>query len=135
MKLSPKKESFRISLGTRGEIIACDYLRRRGYRILEKNFRCKMGEIDVIAEKEGRLRFIEIKTRSGPEFGRPEEAVHPAKQRKIAMLAMWYLKEKGKDGISVSFDVLAVDWNPSEGSPVFKLIQDAFEADSDLWAS
>ena len=92
-----------------------------------------MGEIDVIAEKRGRLRFVEIKTRSGPEFGRPEEAVHPAKQKKLTMLAMWYLKAKKKSGMSVSFDVLAVDWNPS-GEPGLKLIEDAFEADPGSWA-
>lgn len=114
-------------------MIAWEYLRRQGYRLLEKNFRCKIGEIDVICEKSGRLRFVEIKTRSGPEFGRPEEAVHRAKQKKLTLLAMWYLKAKIKSEMSVSFDVLAVYWNPS-GDPVLKLIEDAFEADSGAWA-
>ncbi len=132
MKLSPKKNAFRVSLGTRGEMLACEYLRGRGYQILEKNFRCKMGEIDAIAEKAGRLRFIEIKTRSGAGFGRPEEAVHPQKQKKLTKLAMWYLKEKKLSDTSISFDVLAVDWSPS-AKPAFTLIQDAFEADPDAW--
>lgn len=91
-----------------------------------------MGEIDVIAEKRGRLRFIEIKTRSGPEFGRPEEAVHPAKQKKLTALAMWYLKAQKKSDVSISFDVLAVDWKPA-GEPSLKLIEDAFEADAGAW--
>ncbi len=133
MKLSPKKESFRISLGARGEMLASEYLRARGYAICEKNFRCKMGEIDIIAEKGGRLRFIEVKTRSNPDFGRPEEKVHPMKQKKLTMLAMWYLKQKKKADISISFDVLAVDWSPSE-QPAMKLIEDAFEAAPGTWA-
>ena len=112
---------------------ACEYLRRQGFRILEKNFRCKIGEIDAIAEKDGRLRFVEIKTRSGAQFGRPEEAVHPAKQKKLTQLAMWYMKAKKKIGMSISFDVLAVEWNPAS-EPVFKLIENAFEAAAGSWA-
>ncbi len=133
MKLSPKKTPFRVSLGTRGEMLACEYLRKQGYQILETNFRCKMGEIDAVAKKAGRLRFIEIKTRSGPAFGRPEESVHPSKQKKLTKLAMWYLKEKQIPEISISFDVLAVDWSPV-APPIFKLIEDAFEAAPDGWA-
>lgn len=133
MKFSPKKTPFRVSLGTRGEMLACDYLCKQGYQILEKNFRCKLGEIDIVAEKTGRLRFIEIKTRSGAGFGRPEEAVHPQKQKKLTKLAMWYLKEKRLSDTSISFDVLAVEWSPS-AKPVFTLIEDAFEAASDSWA-
>ncbi len=133
MKLSPKKNLFRVSLGTRGEMLAGEYLRKQDYQILEKNFRCKMGEIDVVAVKAGRLRFIEIKTRSGPGFGRPEESVHPLKQKKLAKLAMWYLKEKKISETSISFDVLAVEWDPS-AKPVFKLIEDAFEAAPGGWA-
>lgn len=133
MKLSPKKTPFRVSLGTRGEMLACDYLCQQDYRILEKNFRCPLGEIDAIAEKAGRLRFIEIKTRSGAGFGRPEEAVHPQKQKKLTKLAMWYLKERKLSDTSISFDVLAVDWSPSV-KPVFTLIEDAFEADPGCWA-
>ncbi|HLD49806.1 MAG TPA: YraN family protein [bacterium] len=133
MKLSPKKTPFRVLLGTRGEMLACDYLCKQGYQILEKNFRCKMGEMDAIAEKAGRLRFIEIKTRSGPGFGRPEESVHPLKQKKLTKLAMWYLKEKKISETSISFDVLAVEWSPS-AKPVFTLIEDAFEASPNDWA-
>ena len=132
MKLSPKKTAFRVSLGARGEMIACDFLRKQGFRILEKNFRCRLGEIDVIAERGGRLRFIEIKTRAGSGFGRPEEAVHAAKQKKLVSLALWYLKGKKKTDVPVSFDVLAVELRAA-GEPAFHLIEDAFEAGPGTW--
>ena len=103
------------------------YLLDSGYKILEKNFRCAIGEIDVIAEKNKRIIFIEIKTRSNAHFGLPQEAVTSAKQVKLARLAEWYLKEKKKINSLVSFEVLAVSWK--ENTPAeFKLIENAFEA-------
>ena len=101
------------------------YLTQNGFNLLEKNYRCPLGEIDVVAEKDGRLRFVEIKTRTGHRFGLPQEAVHPFKQRKLAQLAAWYLKARGKSGMPVSFDVLAVTWKGSE-EPLFNLIENAF---------
>ena len=115
-------------------MIACEYLRKQGYRILEKNFRCKIGEIDVIAEKDKRLRFVEIKTRSGDVFGMPEEAVHAAKQKKLIMLAEWYMKEIQKTGTSFSIDVVAIDMNSESEKPAVRLIQDAFGPADGQWA-
>ena len=131
MTLAPRKEPFRVSLGDRGEMIAWDYLIRRGYRILEKNYRCKIGEIDVVAEKNKRLVFVEIKTRRHAGFGRPEEAVDAAKQRKLTRLAQWYLKEKKKKEVSVFFDVLAITWNSLQ-EPQMRLIENAFSVDAFL---
>ena len=121
--------SFRLSLGDRGEMIAWDYLLKHGYKILEKNYRCKIGEIDVVGEKEGRLRFIEIKTRTHAGFGRPEEAVHFFKQKKLIQLARWYLKEKKKKDVPVSFDVVAIMLK-GPSAPEIRLIEDAFGADT-----
>ena len=129
MKLSPRPGPFRLSLGDRGEMAAWTFLIKQGYKIKEKNYRCKLGELDVVAEKAGRLVFVEIKTRSeGSGFGRPEESVQVAKQRKLLKLAAWYLKEKKKWGTPVSFDVLAVTWKQAKG-PEFRLIPNAFMAD------
>lgn len=125
MKLSPKDTPFRVTLGERGEMVACGHLREQGYRILETNYRCRIGEIDVVAQKNGRLVFVEIKTRAQDAFGAPEESVGWAKQRKIIRLAEWYLKDKKQTDVSVSFAVLAVRWNGTQ-DPEIRLIENAF---------
>src|SRR5437868_2873571 len=107
MNIKPNPKPFRLTLGERGEMAAWGFLVKQGYKILEKNYRCALGEIDCIAEKKGRLVFIEIKTRSGDRYGRPEEAVHQVKQRKLFKLAEWYLKETKKTEAPVSFEVVA----------------------------
>ena len=131
MTYRPLSKPFHISLGERGEMIAWGYLVKQGYKILEKNYRCKIGEIDVIAERERRITFIEIKTRRHHGFGRPEESVHAFKQRKLIQLAQWYLKEKRKTEAAISFDVLAITF-PEEGVPEIRLIPNAFSADDSL---
>jgi putative endonuclease len=131
MNLSPRKEPFKMTLGERGEIIAADYLAKQGYKILEKNFRCALGEIDIVAEKSGRLIFAEVKTRTSERFGRPEESVHEIKQRKIVRLAEWYLRAHKIQERPISFLVLAVDWSmPQE--PVVRMIENAFQASEEL---
>src|SRR5579883_2093998 len=70
-------------LGRTGERLAGEHLIRCGYRVLERNFRCRYGEIDLVAEDEQDLIFVEVKTRRGDAYGRPEEAVTRRKQRKI----------------------------------------------------
>src|SRR5688572_28255294 len=92
LKFSPLKTPFRVSLGDRGEMIAAGYLSRNGYKILEKNYRCKLGELDIICQKDGRIFFLEVKTRTTNQFGRPEESVGFLKQKKLIDLAKWYLK-------------------------------------------
>lgn len=126
MKLTPHPGPFRLSLGDRGEIAACEFLRKQGYQIIEKNYKCKLGEIDVIARRGGPLAFIEIKTRTSGQFGMPQEAVGLKKQEKILKLAQWYLKEKGLEKTLVAFDVVAVLWKEG-GPPAIRLIADAFE--------
>lgn len=127
MKYRPSKRPFHLSLGERGETAGWKYLADRDYKILEKNFRCPLGEIDVIAVKDGRLIFIEIKTRSGDRFGSPQEAVTPLKQKKLLRLAEWYMKSAGKNESLVSFHVLAVSWT-AQKQPEFLLIENAFTA-------
>ena len=127
MRVKPDPRPFRLTLGERGEMAAWAFLIKRGYKILEKNYRCPLGEIDCIAEKKGRLVFLEVKTRSSEHYGRPEEAVDAVKQRKLLKLAQWYLKEKSKAEASVSFAVVAVERFPSGESGV-RLIEDAFQA-------
>jgi putative endonuclease len=126
VKLTPHPGPFRSSLGERGETAACGFLKDRGYEILEKNYKCKLGEIDVIARRRGRLAFIEIKTRTSAQFGLPQEAVDLRKQEKIFKVAQWYLKTKKLSRSPIAFDVVAILWK--EGKvPEIDLFTDAFE--------
>jgi putative endonuclease len=79
------------AVGAQFEQEAADYLRKNGYRILDRNFRCKTGEIDLVARAEGYLCFIEVKYRSGISMGYPSEAINPNKIRKITRTAEFYM--------------------------------------------
>ncbi len=118
---------FQVSLGGRGEMVGTAYLAEKGYKILETNYRCPLGEIDVVAVKGERIIFVEIKTRSGEHFGRPEESVHGFKQRKLTQLAHWYLKDKKLLNKPAGFAVLAITWKEKD-NPQIRLIENAFEA-------
>jgi putative endonuclease len=95
--------------GKKSERLAAEYLRRKGYRIIETNYRSPMGEIDIIAKEKGTLVFVEVKARRSNRFGSPKGAVTPAKQRKISMAALDYLKRFGQDDTRARFDVVAID--------------------------
>jgi len=132
VRLRPHPSPFRLSLGDRGETAACAFLREQGYEILEKNYKCKIGEIDIIAKRKGRLAFIEVKTRSSLQRGMPEEAVDRKKQEKLFKLAEWYLKEKKLGSVPRAFDVVAVLWDQKD-TPEIRLIADAFERTDEVY--
>ncbi len=88
----------REKLGQSGESKACAYLKNCGYRIIERNFRCRMGEIDIIASEGRKLCFVEVKTRCSIAFGLPREAVGRAKQRKLRKAAGYYMMLHGEYG-------------------------------------
>lgn len=94
--------------GKKGEIKAVLFFKKHGYKILETNFKNKIGEIDIIAEKDGVIVFIEVKNRSTYRFGRPIEAVDFRKQNKIKKVAEIYLMIKNKYYNDVRFDVVEV---------------------------
>lgn len=81
------------AFGEIGENTAADVLRAKGYRILKRNYRCLYGEIDIIAEKHGKVSFVEVKTRQGLDFGRPCEAVTGKKKQHLRKAAYCYLRE------------------------------------------
>jgi len=93
--------------------LAAEKLISDGYRILERNFRCHYGEIDLVAEDEHDLIFIEVKTRRGDAYGCPEEAVTVRKQRKIVQIAHYYLDFYGYLERSWRVDVVAVQMSRS----------------------
>ena len=112
--------------GDRGEDRAAAFLRRQGYRILERNYRCPLGEMDIIAREGKTLVFIEVKTRSTDRFGPPEAAIGSQKQRRMTAIALCYLKGKGWLGTPARFDVAAV--NIQEGRETVTLHKNAFDA-------
>lgn len=97
-------------LGKFGEDYACAYLIKKGYTIVFRNFRCKIGEIDIIAEKEGTLCFVEVKTRASTKYGKPAEAVTENKQKRIYRCAEYYMQYKGMINRMpiLSFDVIEI---------------------------
>ena len=119
------KNITKIITGEKGETIAAAYLKKNGYRILETNFRCSLGEIDIIARDKEDLVFVEVKTRKSLDLGYPEQAVGIKKQKKISQLALFYLQKKNVTNTKARFDVVAVTM--SETSNEVKLIKNAFD--------
>jgi putative endonuclease len=95
-------------LGNIGEIKSCEYLESVGYLILEKNFRCVFGEIDIIARREDVICFVEVKTRATSSYGEPLESVNPLKTARIKIIASYYLGVKNLNNFEVSFDIISI---------------------------
>ncbi|WP_321394936.1 YraN family protein [uncultured Desulfuromusa sp.] len=98
----------RLALGAWGEDQAVEYLRLQGMKILERNYRTPVGEIDIIARNKKILLFVEVKTRRSVAFGSPQEAVGIRKQRQIIRTGQWYLQEHKCAKLQPRFDVVAV---------------------------
>ncbi|MEW6388268.1 MAG: YraN family protein [Thermodesulfobacteriota bacterium] len=111
-------------LGASGEDLAAQALKKQGYKIVERNYRTPLGEIDLIARHRGTLVFIEVKTRRSTRFGPPQDAVSPAKQARLRKLADYYLKQKRLGEIQARFDVVAITLK--EEGPQIEIIQEAF---------
>ena len=116
----------RLKLGREGEDAAEAYLKKKGYRIIEKNFRCKLGEIDIIAEQGGVVVFIEVKARAGHQYGHPFNAVTPSKQRKIIQVAQSFLAKHRLLEKPTRFDVVGLTADPESAFKV-ELLENAFQ--------
>lgn len=121
----------RRQLGIDGERAAEAHLRGRGYTILERNFRCPLGEVDLVALHRRRVVFVEVKTRRSGR-ATPLDAVGGHKQRQIRRTAEWYLRARGLAERDVRFDVVAV-WR--DGDQVrCEVLEDAFDGDGgEVW--
>jgi len=118
-------EDFRKALGSKGEDLAVQYLKKKGYKVIERNYHCQWGEIDLVAREGDTLVFVEIKSRSSSGFGLPQDAVDRFKQNKLIEVARAYLAERHlKEDISMRFDVVAVRLTPQ--GPDIEVIKDAF---------
>jgi putative endonuclease len=115
-------------VGSLGEDIAASYLTARGYRILERNFRCKGGEVDIIARDPGdkSLVFVEVKARRGLTYGVPQLAVTPFKQRQISKAALTWLSKNRLLDTNARFDVIAILLH-TDAAHSIEHIQNAFE--------
>jgi len=112
-------------LGKKGEEIALRFLKKRGYRIIKRNYVCKMGEMDLIAKEKDTLVFVEVKTRTSTTFGPPQLAVNSSKQRQLSKVALSFLKEKQIEDMKARFDVVAILLGP-KGEEI-ELVKDAFD--------
>lgn len=122
------------AIGRLGESLAVNYLRRKGYRILGRNCRSKIGELDLIAAKGQALVFVEVKTRTNEAFGQPFEAVNKKKERKLLRLADGYLAYSGVPSLLNAFQETRIDIISilmSKDGHVKKIdhIKDAFDDD------
>ena len=115
----------RLSLGKMGEDLAIDQLRALKYKIIERNFRCALGEIDIIAREKDTLVFVEVKTRRTRDFEGPAAAVNQRKQRQLSRVALTYLNQKKLAETPARFDVVAVELIPP--GPRIEVIRNAFE--------
>ena len=115
-------------VGNNGEDYAAAYLEAAGYKIKERQFRCKIGEIDIIAEKDEEIVFVEVKTRRSGKYGAPALAVNYYKRRKIINTAFLYVQNKGLEDKNFRFDVLEV-YADRDGAWAVRAIENAFEVD------
>ncbi len=106
--MHPKDE-----LGQRGEQLAAEYLQQLGYRVLDRNYRCADGEIDIVAAEHRTLVVCEVKTRSGTRYGTPIEAVTPTKRRRLRRLAVRWVMSHGVIFDSLRVDVIGVLRSPA----------------------
>lgn len=102
----------RREVGSRGEKLAVDFLKGLGYKIVQMNFRCRQGEIDIIAQQGECLVFVEVRTKKSSDFGTPEESVTYSKREKLISLANIYLQTLDSPPPSWRIDVVAVELTP-----------------------
>ena len=122
--------SGNLEFGKAAENAAAKFLKAQGYKILERNYRNKLGEIDIIAQQDAVICFLEIKARHSLNFGTPQEAVSAQKQRQISRVAVAYLKLNNLLEHAARFDVLSLLYVNNQ--PEISLIKDAFELKQDF---
>ena len=114
--------------GLAGEELACRHLQQRGYAILARNFRCRSGELDVVARDGAATVFVEVKERRGASHGDGQDAVTFGKRRRIVRAARLFAASRGLSECALRFDVISIAWSP-DGRPLLRHEQGAFDAD------
>ena len=117
----------RQSLGKRGEAYAADYLAARRYAILERNWHCPRGELDLVTERDGQVIFVEVRTRQTDRLGTPEESITPAKRAKLIAAAQTYLDMHDQTDRDWRIDVVAIEVGSHGEVTRCTLIENAIE--------
>lgn len=112
--------------GNAGEALACEHLKDRGYEVLERNFRCRAGEVDIVARQGDVTVFVEVKERRTPRYGEGYEAVTLGKRRRVIRAARFFAGLRGLGESALRFDVISID--RSDGRPKLRHDQNAFDA-------
>ena len=118
----------RQSFGKLGEDLACEELQKRGYAIVERRFRTRCGELDIVARDGDVLVFVEVKARSGGGFGSPFDAVTRQKRQRLSAMAESYLCHKRLNGVACRFDVVSI--RQSRDGHTVELVRGAFDMES-----
>jgi putative endonuclease len=128
MHSSPRASWWRRWFGSRSERAAERFLRRRGGRVLARNYSCSHGELDLVVVESGCVVFVEVRSTGGDDTEKPALSVDDAKQRRLTRLALHFLRERGLLETPARFDVLAVSWPDGAREPRIVHYQGAFEA-------
>lgn len=115
-----------IERGIQGEDIAVSALKKSRYKIIERNYRTRAGEIDIVAQEGKCLVFVEVRTRASVEYGFPQETVVARKQKKLCRAARWYLQKNRIEDIPCRFDVVAIVTDDALNEPQVEIIKNAF---------
>ena len=115
----------RQQVGRLGERLALGHLKKRGYRILDRNFRCRRGEIDIVATQKDYLVFVEVRTKTTLAFGTPEESITQAKKDNIIATALTYISEHQKLPALWRIDVVAIELDQKGRSKRIEIIENA----------
>lgn len=99
-----------MDLGKKGETVAAKYLKKRRYSIIDRNFKCKYGEIDIIAKNKNVICFVEVKARSNEHFGRPIDAITPYKVQHMVKSAQYYILKKSLEDQEVRIDIIEIEF-------------------------
>lgn len=110
-------------IGSKGEEIACKYLQKQGYKILERNYRIRGGEIDIVARENNTLVFVEVKTRYSHDFGLPKESMTPWKTKALLKTTRFYVQKIRWGDKEYRLDFVSVDFADSRENPKIELIR------------
>lgn len=119
-------DHHRVRTGRDSETLALTYLQEHGLKILERNVRCPLGEVDLVARDGETYVFVEIRSHRSACWGMAEESIGRAKKMRVVRVALWYLKHRGLLGMPVRFDVVAVQWMGNDAR--IRWIPGAFDA-------
>ena len=115
----------RRETGILGEKLACDFLGKNGYRIIERNFRCPGGEVDIVARQQDTLVFVEVRTKRSRRFGSPEESITPIKMERLRNVAAYYWQSHSNLPESWRIDVVAIQMDSHGHVSRIELIENA----------